>query len=224
MDENLLPTAGESAWLARVAHEARNPLFGIAASCRALRGALEDGGDASAATAALERIETEVRRLKALLDELLEMGRSAPARLVGKSLGSLLTSAVEAARERHAALAPCVDLDVAPDVQEVAVDEVRVAQVFANLLDNALLSAPGVRVRVSARRSPEGNVVEIEDDGPGFTEEARRRAFEPFFSTRPGGTGLGLVVARHTMEAHGGTLQLVEAPSGGGRVRLLFPA
>jgi PAS domain S-box-containing protein len=107
-------------------------------------------------------------------------------------------------------------------------DEFRLEQVFRNLLDNALAAAADPpRVAVAARESDlrgrPGLVVTVEDNGPGLTAEQRARLFEPFFSTKAGGMGLGMAVSRRIVEAHGGLIWVAPADGGGTAVSTLLP-
>jgi signal transduction histidine kinase len=81
----------------------------------------------------------------------------------------------------------------------------------------------GGRIATRVAGGPEAVLVEIEDDGPGVPEEIRARVFEPFFTTRASGTGLGLAVVRRIMEFHGGEVSLRGTPGGGATFVLRFP-
>jgi signal transduction histidine kinase len=103
-----------------------------------------------------------------------------------------------------------------------------VEQAVENLLANAIQHAPaGSVVRVGACLDREGSEPRarctVEDDGPGVSAEDRDRLFEPFFSRRKGGTGLGLPIVQRVAEAHGGTVNVENRPEGGARFTLLLP-
>jgi len=85
--------------------------------------------------------------------------------------------------------------------------------------------AGATKVSVTAEETPEHVLVDIADDGSGLADKARRKLFEPFAgSTRDGGTGLGLVIARDIMRGHGGDIVLVDSGPGGTTFRLMLPA
>jgi len=91
-----------------------------------------------------------------------------------------------------------------------------VVQTVANLVVNALqATAPGGRVEVRLSAQGDGVRIEVHDDGPGVPEEARERVFEPFYTTRPRGTGLGLLSVRLCAELHGGTAEVSRSELGG---------
>ena len=100
--------------------------------------------------------------------------------------------------------------DLEPLLPDVEIDETQFKQALMNLLVNArqVLSSGG-HVSVATRAGSRGDVVlEIQDDGPGIPQEIRERIFEVFYSSRGGGTGLGLPIARQIIEKHGGTIEL----------------
>ncbi|MCY0886573.1 MAG: HAMP domain-containing sensor histidine kinase, partial [Firmicutes bacterium] len=106
------------------------------------------------------------------------------------------------------------------------VDGDRFAQVLVNLFRNAveaLGGRPGT-VRVWAEAAGTGTAVVVSDDGPGIPPEIQDRLFSAFVSTKPHGNGLGLLIVRHLVEAHGGRLSLSSAPGQGTTVRIELPA
>ena len=76
---------------------------------------------------------------------------------------------------------------------------------------------------ITSWQGPRGIELEVADSGPGISEETRRRVFEPFFSTKPGGTGLGLAVVWRAAEAHGGEVHVLNCPEGGAAFTLRIP-
>jgi signal transduction histidine kinase len=102
-------------------------------------------------------------------------------------------------------------------------DVLKLRQVVFNLVKNAVEAAgPGGRVEVRIADGQGQTELAVSDDGPGFPAEVREHLFEPFLTTKPGGTGLGLAVSRAIALAHGGDL-LVDAPGRGARVVLRLP-
>lgn len=108
------------------------------------------------------------------------------------------------------------------------IDRYRIGQVFRNILENAIAVLPekGGTIDVSARLvtdyATSAIQIEIHDNGPGMNAEQRARIFEPFYTTKTRGTGLGMAIVRRIMEAHGGTAA-VEAPEKGAKILLRFP-
>ena len=93
-----------------------------------------------------------------------------------------------------------------------------------NLLLNAIDAMhDGGRIVIAAAENANGVELEVADSGPGLSEDACRRAFEPFFSTKPGGTGLGLSIVYRTAEVHGGRVSAKNRPAGGASFTLHLP-
>src|SRR5690606_6353981 len=102
---------------------------------------------------------------------------------------------------------------------EVKADRTQLFRVLSNLGTNAV-QAGAAQVRISAERQNGRVYIDVADDGPGLSESARERLFQPFArSTRSGGTGLGLAIAKELVQAHGGDIILVETSTEGTRFR-----
>jgi len=96
---------------------------------------------------------------------------------------------------------------------------------FGNLLRNASEAMGGCgSIEIAVNRDGQGLVVTLADHGPGIPAELRQRVFEPYFTTKDDGTGLGLALVRHTIETHGGTLTVSETPGGGATFSIVLPA
>ncbi len=125
-------------------------------------------------------------------------------------------------REAAASVAPEIAVDASAAPPRWSLDGARVRQVLVNLLDNAVAAGPPVRATL---RADTGQlVIEIADHGPGVAEADRDKIFEPFHTGKTQGTGLGLAVARHIVEQHGGTIGVHPSPGGGALFRVTFPA
>jgi signal transduction histidine kinase len=107
-------------------------------------------------------------------------------------------------------------------------DRARMLRVFLNLVQNAIdHSKEGDCIEVTSRGEPEGNPSELEisirDHGPGFMPADLPKVFNPFFTRRPGGTGLGLPIVQRIVEEHGGTVTAGNHPDGGALIRVRLP-
>jgi PAS domain S-box-containing protein len=206
--------------VAGVAHEVRNPLFGISATLETLAARL--GPDGS-----LERyfkaLKIDVGRLRDLMQDLLDYGRPPRLRLTATPLEVVVGEAARACEV--AAAGRSVDVQLAPELPELLVDHQRMVQVLENLIRNALQHSPdGSRVVVEADRDGAQAIwCRVRDFGPGFRTEDLPRLFEPFFSKREGGTGLGLSIAQRIVEQHGGRIAAENHPEGGAVVKLTLP-
>ena len=214
--------------VADVSHELRTPITAL----RALLENLADGVTRPE-PAALATALAQTERLGRLVAQLLDLSRleagEVPLHRVPVDVRPLLESAAGEARALPRPVEVCVDAD--PDLV-VQADPERLAQVLANLLDNATRhSPPGGQVRLLGRRTATGMRLEVVDQGPGIPAEDRERVFARFARTdaarasADGGSGLGLAIVRWVVELHGGAVAVGDPPPGGGcRVVVDLPA
>ena len=206
---------------AGIAHEVRNPLTGIKMLVEA---AVRPVAPTPLATADLELVRDEISRLERLVQELLDYAKPSPLARRRQDVRPTVARAAEVVAA-HAAAAG-VSVQVTTDVYPLfaAVDPDRFMSLLTNLLHNALDATPrGGRVVVDTARSPDGLIrVRVTDTGPGLPAELADTLFTPFATTKAGGTGLGLAVARRVAEDHGGTL-VAESVVGGARFTLIIP-
>lgn len=214
------------ALVAGVAHEVRNPLFGISATLDAFEVRFGCSQEHSPYISILRR---EVSRLHQLVHGLLTYGRPPTTELHPCTLSSVLNESVDAtatlARERGVR----VEVRVEPELPRIPMDPGRLGQVFQNLLANALQHSPrNTTVRLTARRLVDEGAPRVEclvmDQGPGFSPEALPRVFEPFYSHRPGGVGLGLPIVHRIVEEHHGSVSVGNGSEGGAEIRVYLPA
>jgi len=213
-----LAATGELA--ASVAHELRNPLAGIQMTLSNLRAELQD-------PELIERIDlviNEVIRLTRLLNELLDKSRHAPEPPRPVDLASLVGDMLAVTRCQ---VAPEVHLEsrIPPDLS-CRLPQDRLRQALLNLLLNAATALPdtGGTVTVSAARENDRIHITVSDDGPGFPAELLQSGIRPFFSTREGGTGLGLPMVRRFARDVGGEFTLANRQPHGACATLLLPA
>lgn len=211
---------GAEALGARVAHEIRNPLTAIKGLVQLLARGEHDGRDRKRLDVTL----AEVARVEEILGAYLSFARPLaelrPAPLAPAELLHDLAALLEA---RAANIRLVVDAD--PNLQIVG-DRRRLQEALLNLASNALEATPnGGTLRLVARRGPDsGAVLEVIDDGIGMTPEQLARLGTAFVTTRTGGTGLGVVLARAVVGQHGGSMQHTSAPGRGTTVTLTLPA
>ncbi len=209
--------------VAGVAHEVRNPLFGISATLDAFESKFKRRTEYKRY---LEVLRERVERLNLLMRQLLDYGK--PSRLdLGEACPhEVMTSAIVAC----APLAHQAGVEIAHEADRslprLVVDRHRVVQIFQNLLENAIQHSPaGGRVFFRAQAPEDGAAVRfsVEDGGPGFRPEDLDRLFEPFFSRRRGGTGLGLSIVQRIAEQHGGEVVAANRPEGGAVMTVTLP-
>jgi PAS domain S-box-containing protein len=211
--------------VAGVAHEVRNPLFSISATVDALESELGTLPEFPECAALLR---SQVDRLNQLMRDLLDYGKPSVLRRGPTRLLDVVRRAVRScstlAREREVRITE----ELADDLPALDIDATRVEQALENLLANAVQHAPkGSLVRIVGSLDTGGPRPRarcaVEDEGPGLPGESLKQAFEPFFSRRKGGTGLGLPIVQRVAEAHGGSVIAENRPGAGARFTLLLP-
>ncbi len=216
----LVAAEREQAWaeMARqVAHEVKNPLQPMRMAAQLLQRARAERDPRAEAVA--DRLARTVLEQTQALDRIASDFRAfagvAPAQRTPVRLDDWLHELHEQCTGLFAGKALRLQLVVGAGSAQVSLDRRAFARVFVNLLQNALEAAPaGVAVTITSRREGERAVVEVADDGPGLTDAARQRLFEPYFTTKSSGTGLGLAICRRLVEAHGGAIRLAGSRAG----------
>jgi signal transduction histidine kinase len=209
--------------VAGVAHEVRNPLFGISSTVDALEARVKPEGVAHH----LGMLRSQVERLGKLMDDLLEYGRPRALERKPEELAAMVSEASRACDFLARAARSRVELVARADVPALPVDRKRIVQVLQNVLENALRHAPAdsaVTVELT-RLDGDGSLVRIavRDRGPGFAIPDLPHVFEPFFTRRQGGTGLGLSIVQQIVEQHGGRVEARNHPAGGAELVILLP-
>ncbi|MEO5692220.1 MAG: ATP-binding protein [Usitatibacter sp.] len=201
-------------FLAMLAHELRNPLSPLVTSIELLR---RQRDPTPAMVHQLDIMSRQLRQLTRLVEDLLDVSRVSRGRIELRRLrlllGEMLTDAIESARPLLDARGHSVVLHLPPDVLPLDADNVRLTQVFSNLIHNAAkYTDPSGRLEVSAAREGADAVVKFRDNGIGITEEMLPRVFD-LFSQAPvslaraqGGLGVGLTLVRALVELHGGSV------------------
>jgi signal transduction histidine kinase len=206
---------------AQIAHEVRNPLSSIGLNVELLQEALGKAGfkslvEAREARDVLAAIVRELDRLAEITEEYLRMARLPKPSLTAEDLNEVVANVLEFSREEleRANVEIVKHLDPAPT--RALADEAQLRQVFLNLLRNSREAMPeGGKLIVESRTIDEQAEIVFRDNGRGINEGVRERIFEPFFSTKEGGTGLGLAVSRQILQAHGGSIWCNSSPGGG---------
>ena len=210
---------------ASIAHEVRNPLQMILAAIQML----ERQSDPIERAELAATIAEEVRRADDQLDAFLDLARDTPLRHDRTDLGALMTRTVNLlhGRAAQAQVQILVDQPASPVI--AMVDARRIGQALINLGLNAVQALesahrPGtIYVALTCDPLRREACFVVTDDGPGIPAPLREAALDPFVSTRPDGTGLGLPQAKRAAERHGGRLELAASPQGGTRVTLILP-
>jgi signal transduction histidine kinase len=210
---------------AGLAHELRNPLASIRGSAEILA---DDYPPAHAKHEMAQVLLTESGRLNGILDQFLAFARPQPLQRGPTDLAALVRAAVTALEGHPARDGHRIETAIADGLAPLSIDRNRMMQVLFNLGVNGLeaMERPG-RLRVSlADLQREGNTwacIRFIDQGPGIADDLKEKIFNPFFTTKAAGTGLGLPISHRIVEDHGGVIEIDAAPGGGTAFSILLP-
>ena len=217
--------AATGALVAGVAHEVRNPLFSMTATLDAFesRHGKEQSGQHH-----IQVLRSQLGRLHELMQELLEYGKPPQLKLTTTAFEQVAHQAIaetaHVAKERNVT----VVTDLKKDLPLIRVDRARLVQVYVNLVSNAVQHSPeDSSILLCARRVHEDGTTwietSVEDSGEGFNPNDLPRVFDPFFTRRRGGTGLGLALVQRIVEQHAGGVSARNGEDGGGVVSVRIP-
>ncbi len=205
-----LVAVGEMA--ARVSHEIRNPLATIGGFARSV---LKKPEDIESVKRKTQVVVDEVTRLEELLTDLLDMARPRPLDLKEQNVNDLAEHALLLAEADIRAMNARVEREYAPDLPMVKLDRSRMLQALLNTIRNGAQAMPdGGELKVITRLIPKGELrpemveIAVADNGVGISEKAMRQVFDPFFSTKVSGSGLGLAVTKRIIQDHGGHIDV----------------
>ncbi len=203
-----------------IAHEVRNPLMIIKAALHSLR---QQAVSPAAVHEAVADIDEEVARLNRIVNEVLDFARPIRFELAPTDLNALCRESAAAA----AASVPGADatLTLDPALPPIVTDPERLRIALVNMLMNARHASNGcgAGVTVSTARAGDRVRVRIADRGPGIAAADLARIFDPYFTTKRGGTGLGLPIAKNIVEGLGGTIGVTSVPGSGTDVLIELP-
>ncbi len=216
---------------AGISHEIRNPLNVIGGSIYYLRELLRapGGPPPERAQECIANIEGEVARAAGLIDNLLAFARPQEAPFEPVDLAEVLAKSASLVRAMAEKRGIAIETELCAGLPRARGSLGQLQQVALNILMNAIQALEGRGGgRISARTAPGRDqdevAFEIEDDGPGIRPEHVDRIFEPFFSAREGGTGLGLAVCWGIVERHGGRIEVRSEPGKGATFTVRLPA
>ncbi len=228
-----LASLGEMA--AGIAHELKNPLAGIEVMAGLLRRQVPDKQDAQSI---LADIISEAKLANAIVVEMLEFVRPVRLQVERTAIADVLHQAVLLAESKATRGSVSVTMDVPNALPAIEGDQYQLCQVFTNLIANAFeaLEGKGIIAITASLGAIEPDpvfgaapelaptvVVEVADNGPGVASDLSDRIYDPFFTTKIKGTGLGLGIVRKIVDAHDGRIDLNSSPETGTRFRVTLP-
>jgi signal transduction histidine kinase len=216
---------------ASIAHEVNQPLSSMVTNSDAcIRWLQRDPPDVEQARMTLWNIVADGHRAGSIIEGIRTMFRAHPQNRGRLDLNTLILAALRDQEHEARARGTSVVLDLSETLPAITANEVQIRQVVDNLLANArealdVLDISRKEVRISTARTPEGDaVVSVADSGAELRPEQIAGMFEPFVTTKPEGLGLGLMICRSIVEAHGGRLWAAANPGGGAVFQFRLPA
>jgi signal transduction histidine kinase len=211
----------------RLAHELKNPLFPIQISVETLRRAYEAGGPESPQFRGLfedltATLLAELQSLRRIVEGFAGFARIPEPKLQPTDLNALVERVLDL--QAAAAVRVKVERSFQRDLPPVPADADLLARAVANLVANAIEAMPqGGVLRVATRALPRRVEIVVSDTGPGLDEQQKQTLFRPYHTTKPGGTGLGLVIAQSIVSDHRGELDVQSEPGRGATFLLRLP-
>ncbi len=200
-----------------VAHEIKNPLNAITLHLEVLKTKLDDGGPE------IGVILNEVRRLDRVVKTFLDFSRPVELQVRDLDLAALARETAAFLEPQAAAKSAAIDVNL-PNPLPVRGDAELLRQALINVIVNALDAIPsGGRVRISSAHPAGECALTISDDGPGIPPDIRNKIFNLYFSTKTGGSGIGLAMTFRLIQLHGGTIELSDEPGPGASFRISLP-
>jgi PAS domain S-box-containing protein len=234
---SLLQAQRTAAWgevARRLAHEIKNPLTPIQLSAERMQHKLSGKLDAQGAQILLRSTETivnQVEALKKMVNEFSEYARAPELEFHLLDLNALVKEVLTLYEASERAVSeesqPHIRLVLASDLPAVRGDSARLRQVIHNLLQNAQDTLIGIAeptITVQTETMTDGVRLSVSDNGGGFAEHVKARVFEPYVTTKPKGTGLGLPIVKKIVEEHHGAIRVENIRPQGARISITLPA
>jgi PAS domain S-box-containing protein len=211
---------------AGVAHEIKNPLGSISIHVQLLKKALRSNSKAEKSRIShhLDIVEEEIDRLNKIVVDFLFAVRPMDINLISEDPGQLLTELADFVQYEAEKLGITIDLDVKPDLPRVLMDRKYLKQALLNLLKNAMAAMPnGGTLGIKAENDENELKLSISDTGIGIPDDQQTKIFEPYFTTKENGTGLGLTITFKIVKEHSGDISVVSKPGKGSVFTIHLP-
>jgi two-component system sensor histidine kinase HydH len=212
--------------LKRLAHEIRNPLSSLDVHFQLLE---EDLNALSPAArmqlaARLGIIHGELHRLESIVGRFLKLAGPSALELEPVEIKKIVTHVCELLRPEASARKVEILAEVEPELPRVTVDSVRLTQALLNIVINGIQAVKGTgQVKIRAIKAGDNLLLSVQDTGPGIPANELGEIFDPYFTTKPEGSGLGLWIAQQIAVAHGGDLRAENAAAGGTVFTMTLP-
>ena len=211
---------------ANVAHEIKNPLGSISIHVQLVRKAVErlTGADTCSICKYLDVVDEEMERLNKIVVDFLFAVRPISFEFTALNINELIQDLAQFLSSEFEQAGITIDLDLVKDIPQIQGDERFLRQMLINLLKNAKAAMEGGGIaRLATRFDDETIRITVEDTGTGIPDEVLNKIFEPYFTTKIDGTGLGLTMVYKVVKGHGGDITVQSRPSLGTRFAVQLP-
>ena len=211
---------------ANVAHEIKNPLGSISIHVQLVRKAVErlTGADTCSICKYLDVVDEEMERLNKIVVDFLFAVRPISFEFTALNINELIQDLAQFLSSEFEQAGITIDLDLVKDIPQIQGDERFLRQMLINLLKNAKAAMEGGGIaRLATRFDDETIRITVEDTGTGIPDEVLNKIFEPYFTTKIDGTGLGLTMVYKVVKGHGGDITVQSRPSLGTRFTIQLP-
>ncbi len=214
---------------ASIAHEVNQPIAAALANAQAaLRWLRREPPDLSEVREALDSVVKDGTRAGNVIDRIRSLFKNAPPSLENLDIAEALSEIVALSRGKALKNGVSLQVQLSEGLPTVRGDRVQLQQVMLNLITNAIETMSDVEdgnrdLRITAGRDDDHVFITVQDSGPGLTQAALERVFEPFYTTKPTGLGVGLSICRSIIKAHNGALRAANADKGGAVFSFTLP-
>lgn len=211
---------------ANVAHEIKNPLGSISIHVQLVRKAVErlTGADTCSICKYLDVVDEEMERLNKIVVDFLFAVRPISFEFTALNINELIQDLAQFLSGEFEQAGITIDLDLVKDIPQIQGDERFLRQMLINLLKNAKAAMEGGGIAHLATRFDDETIrITVEDTGTGIPDEVLNKIFEPYFTTKIDGTGLGLTMVYKVVKGHGGDITVQSRPSLGTRFTVQLP-
>jgi signal transduction histidine kinase len=199
--------------VSEIAHDMKSPLMTIGGFAKQVSSTLQTD---EKARKKLDLVLRETSRLESMVREMLDFGRPLQLKTKMENLNTLVGECTELSRPMAEEQGVVIQTELDLDLPSQPLDREKFKQVILNLITNSVQASPsGKTVWVGTRGEKNEVVLDVSDCGCGFPDEDREKIFQPFFSTKKEGTGLGLPIVKKIAKAHGGAISVRSNPEGG---------
>jgi PAS domain S-box-containing protein len=213
---------------AGIAHEVRSPLSGINIYLDTLRNLVQEGEDAEKLVAVIRRALSASRKIDAVIRRVMDFSKPGRPNLVVADINHAVEEAVGLLSVTLRKAGVTLELSLADDLQKCRIDRQQIEEVVINLVHNAVdamsrESGPK-RIRISTAAAKGLVQIAVLDSGPGVPLEKKDKIFDPFYTSKPDNTGIGLSICHRIVSDHGGTIAVRSGPMGGAEFCIAVPA